>query len=130
MGHDTLCSDMWNNSYKIFTYVDSMGCTSCRLGLQQWKDLIDSCRIQQWKISFLFVVHSNNYAMFEEAIKYFEFDYPIIYDHNNKFEKINRFPVEPYRTFLLDKNNKVKLVGSPINNSKMWELYKRIITQQ
>jgi hypothetical protein len=35
----------------------------------------------------------------------------------------------PYRTFLLDKDNKVLLVGSPIKNPKMWALYEKIITQ-
>lgn len=33
--------------------------------------------------------------------------------------------LESYRTFLLDKNNKIQLVGSPVNNSKMWQLYKK-----
>ena len=30
---------------------------------------------------------------------------------------------------LLDENNKVQLIGKPIPDSKLWELYKKIITQ-
>ena len=128
MGKDTVCTDLWEKTFKIFTYVDSVGCTSCRLGLPKWKNLIDSCKIQKWDISFLFVVHSNDYEEFEDAVRYFEFDYPVIYDYANAFEKHNRFPPEPYRTFLLDKDNKVQLIGSPIENPNLWELYKRVIT--
>ena len=43
LGKDTLCSDLLNKPYKIFTYIDSIGCTSCQLGLSEWKELIDSC---------------------------------------------------------------------------------------
>jgi hypothetical protein len=129
MGCDALCGDMWNKPYKIFTYIDSVGCTGCRLGLSKWTDLMDSCNVRQWDVGFLFVVHSNNYDKLEGVIKSFEFDYPVIYDYHNDFEKLNCFPPEPYSTFLLDKNNKVQLVGSPIDNPKMWELYKSLIAR-
>jgi hypothetical protein len=33
-------------------------------------------------------------------------------------------------TFLLDENNKVVLVGSPIRNEMLWELYKELIQSQ
>ena len=32
-----------------------------------------------------------------------------------------------FNTFLLDKENRVVLVGSPANNDKLWELYKQQI---
>ena len=32
MGNDTAsCIDLYNDNYKILLYVDSLGCTSCRL---------------------------------------------------------------------------------------------------
>ena len=127
MGRDTLCVDLWNKPYKIFTYVDSIGCTSCQLGLPKWKELIDSCILQQMNVSFLFVVHSNDYEEFERALKIFEFSYPIIYDYKNDFEKLNHFPPAPFRTFLLGKDNKVEAIGTPVDNPALWELYKKII---
>ena len=123
-------ADLWSKSYKIFTYIDSVGCTSCQMGLNQWKELIDSCRDQLIDISFLFVVHSSNFTEFEDELLLYEFDYPIIYDYENTFERLNRFPSTPYRTFLLDKENKVILIGSPKNNRKLWNLYKQEITRQ
>lgn len=128
-GYDTACSHLWSKPYKIFTYIDSIGCTSCQLKLFEWKTLIDSCRLQQIDVGFIFAVHSSNYKQFTGEVRFNDFDHPIIYDDHNRFDKLNHFPPTPYRTFLLDKNNKVLLIGSPINNPEMWQLYKKIITQ-
>jgi hypothetical protein len=129
LGRDTASFFLWNKPYKIFTYIDSIGCTSCQLGLSEWKAFIDSCSQQQIDIGFIFAVHSSNYRQFTGEVRFNEFDYPIIYDYHNSFDKLNKFLPAPYRTFLLDKNNKVQLIGSPINNPTMWELYKKVITQ-
>lgn len=126
---DTLCSDIWNKPYKVFTYIDSIGCTSCKMGLLEWKAKILLCHQQKIDLDFIFAVHSSNFNRFEADVLINNFDFPIIYDYNNDFEKLNHFPPVPYRTFLLDKDNKVLLIGSPINNPKMWELYKKTITQ-
>ena len=128
MGRDTVCVDIWDKPFKIFTYVDSVGCTSCQLGLPKWKTLIDSCVLEKMNIGFIFVVHSSDYQDFERALDHFEFNYPVIYDHTNAFEKLNRFPTAPFRTFLLDKDNKVQVTGSPIDNPSLWLLYKKAIS--
>jgi len=36
-GRDTVCSYLWNKSHKVFTYIDSIGCSSCQLDLFVWK---------------------------------------------------------------------------------------------
>jgi hypothetical protein len=129
LGSDTVCSYLWDKKYKIFTYIDSIGCTSCQLGLSEWKILIDSCNRQQLDVGFIFAVHSSDFKIFSLEIQLRMFDYPIIYDYQNQFQNLNLFPPAPYRTFLLDKDNKVKLIGTPINNHKIWELYKKVIEQ-
>ena len=129
LDRDTICKHLLEKSFKIFVYIDSIGCTSCRLEVLDWKIIIDSCRQQQINVGFIFAVHSSDFKRFEYEIRVNEFDYPIIYDYHNQFDKLNRFPPAPYNTFLLDKDNKVCLVGSPINNPKMWELYKKEIIQ-
>ena len=129
LGRDTLCPGLWDQPYKVFTYIDSIGCTGCQLGLYDWKALIDSCSRQQINIGFIFVVHSSNFRQFTGDVRFEEFDYPIIYDYHNRFHKLNHFPPVPYRTFLLNKDNRVQVIGSPINNPKMWELYKTVITR-
>ena len=39
-GKDTIKHSGDNCDYKIVTYIDSIGCTSCKLQLQNWKDFI------------------------------------------------------------------------------------------
>ena len=51
----------------------------------------------------------------------------IILDSTNTFKKIN--PVIPLNnsslhTFLLDKNNRIVLIGNPLNGDAMWNLFK------
>ncbi|MDR0606212.1 MAG: hypothetical protein LBG80_18185 [Bacteroidales bacterium] len=128
LGQDTVCDDMWNKSFKVLTYIDSVECISCRLNLSQWKQFIDTCIAYQPSISFIFIVCSSDYEFFERALISSEFNYPIIYDKKNDFDKLNHFPPIPYRTFLLDADNRVKFIGSPINNPKIWTLYKKIFT--
>ncbi len=129
MGRDTVCLGIWEKPHKIFVYIDSIGCTSCRLGLSQWMEIIDSSRLVYPDLGFLFVVHSNNYRKFEQELRDAEFTYPIIYDYRNDFYKLNQFPPDPYRTFLLDRNNKILLIGSPVRNPKIWELYQRALIE-
>jgi len=127
LGRDTICSDFWNKPYKILTYVDSVGCSSCQIGLIYWKEIIKTFVRQQLDVSVLFVIHSSDYDRLDFDLTDDNFNYPVIYDHHNLFDKLNHFPPTPYRTFLLDKDNKVLLIGSPIDSSQMWELYMKTI---
>ncbi|MDR3093410.1 MAG: hypothetical protein LBU62_02055, partial [Bacteroidales bacterium] len=57
---------------------------------------------------------------------------PVYIDKESFFHKKNpNIPSdERMHTFLLDENNKVVLVGSPIRNEMLWELYKELIQSQ
>ena len=129
MGRDTSCFELWNKPFKIFTFIDSVGCTSCRLGLPQWKEVIESSIGQLLNVSFIFIINSSDYEMLEHFVIAHDFNYPLIYDYQNEFDRLNHFAQIPYRTFLLDKDNKVLLIGSPIDNPKMWELYLKVISR-
>jgi len=118
-----------SHRYNILVYVDSVGCTSCNLGLAEWKAYIDKSKLKAYNVGFLFVVQSNNYTKFEQKLKYEQFSYPIIYDPQGTFNKLNKFPKEnKYRTFLLDEKNKVVLIGSPIKSENMCKLYDEVIS--
>jgi hypothetical protein len=129
LGRDTVCSELWNKSYKILIYLDSVGCTSCQFKQYQWRQLINESMTENLDVSFVFIVHSSDFEMLENDLIGRNFNYPIIYDRYNKFDELNDFPPTPYATFLLDKNNKVLLVGTPVDNAKMWALYKKAIIE-
>jgi len=56
-GKDTLselCSEHFRKEYKILLYVDSTGCTNCKLRLFEWKQLIEETdSLSDNKLSFL-----------------------------------------------------------------------------
>ena len=37
LGRDTFCADLWEKPYKILTYIDSIGCSACQMGLLDWR---------------------------------------------------------------------------------------------
>ena len=37
MGEDTIIPHILDHKYKILTYIDTTGCTACRLKLFDWK---------------------------------------------------------------------------------------------
>ena len=55
-GKDTLpelCNELFQKEYKILMYVDSVGCSDCRLRLSDWQYLIEEAD-RQSRISALF----------------------------------------------------------------------------
>jgi len=55
MGIDTDCINITNLNYKILLYVDSLGCSSCRLKLSEWKQIIaEADSLFSGEVDFLF----------------------------------------------------------------------------
>jgi len=126
--HDTKRFQVLSHKFKILYYLDSLGCTTCRLKLSAWKSYIDSCKFRGYDVGFIFVVEVRKVEEFENKLFMHHFTYPIIYDPNGEFDKINKLPKEEkFRTFLLDARNRVILIGSPITNDKIRKLYSEIL---
>lgn len=116
--------------YKVLVYVDSVGCTSCKLQLPKWKELIahvDSAT--NGNVPFIFVFQSKDDRELRYMLKRDNFDRPICIDRNNRFDELNQFPQDiTFQTFLLDKDNKVKVIGNPVHNLAVRDLYLKQIT--
>lgn len=122
--NDTICPELFTSQYKILVYVDSTGCTPCKLRLFDWREMIREVLKINKNVSFLFYVNIKDYKIVEQNIKMNNFFYPIILDKKDKINQINHLSNNPQlHTFLLDRNNKVLLVGNPIENLKLRELY-------
>lgn len=119
-----------DSEYKIVAYVDSMGCTSCKLQLSGWKNYINSMdSIQPNKVQFLFFFFPKNGRDIYFTLRAEKFKYPICIDTLDVLNKLNHFPSDmQFQTFLLDKNNKVMAIGNPIQNPNIKELYQNIIS--
>ena len=122
---DTVDYRIPETEYKVLVYVDSIGCTSCKLQLPKWKEFItyvDS--VSGGQVPFLFFFQSKDNKELRYILKRDNFRLPVCVDSQNEFGKLNRFPSEQmFQTFLLDKDNRVKVIGNPIHNLSVKELY-------
>ena len=128
-GKDTVDFQFQNAEYKVVTYVDSVGCTGCKLQLPRWKELmteVDS--LTGGRVSFLFYFHPKDLKELRFLTRREGFTYPVCFDEKDDFNCLNHFPSESmFQTFLLDKESRVIALGNPIQNPKVKELYLNLI---
>ena len=131
-GCDTILAMVGKNrlSAKVLVYYNAEGCTPCKLKeLPLWHNL--KGELPDSLAEFLFVLNTANTTIQElnQTLAGFHFEHPVLLDTAGIFERSNpQMPDNPlFHTFLLDRDNRVVLVGSPIGNPKMWELYKSTI---
>ena len=127
---DTVAIDMYDPSHKVLVYVDSTGCTSCRLQLHEWKKFIaevDSAT--GGHVPFLFFLSPKSVKEARFITRRDDFTYPICVDMQNRLDSLNHFPKEEmFHTFLLDGENRVAVIGNPIHNRAVRELYMKALT--
>lgn len=116
--------------YKVLIYVDSVGCTSCKLQLPKWKELIaHTDSVTNGSIPFIFVFQSKDEKELRYILKRDNFDRPVCIDRDSRLDKLNKFPQDiTFQTFLLDRQNKVKVIGNPVHNLAIKDLYLKQIT--
>jgi hypothetical protein len=137
LGKDTMpvlqAKELFNSDYKILLYVDSTGCTSCKLNLYGWQQLIqeaESIFANKVKFLFFFQLKGNKKAIQELQflMQTEKLNYPVLIDYEYQLNQLNKFYTQvEFQCFLLDKNNKVIAIGNPTLNPEIWELYKRQI---
>lgn len=128
-GKDTVNYTIPQSKYKVLVYVDSTGCTSCKLKLEEWKKFIyltDS--LSHKNISFLFFFHPKSEKSMQSILQIKKLNIPICIDVNDKLNQLNEFSKDIiFQSFLLDENNKVLVVGNPIYSHPIKKLYIREI---
>ncbi|MCD7915804.1 MAG: DUF1573 domain-containing protein [Tannerellaceae bacterium] len=127
---DTVDYRIPESEYKILVFVDSLGCTSCKLQLEKWKTFISEINtIMNGEVPFLFFFQSNNYEELYYLFKRERFDHPVCIDSMNEMDRLNNFSYNPtFQTFLLNRANEVILVGNPIYSARMKDLYLKYLS--
>lgn len=128
-GRDTIEYSISRKKYKIVTYVDSLGCTDCKLRLREWKKFIKEVHsLTKDSVSFYFYFYPKNKKELIDIMLRDNFVYPVCLDENDDFNYLNKFPSDiVFQTFLLDRDDKVVAIGNPIHNSNIKDLYLKII---
>lgn len=122
------------NNIKLVSYFDATGCSSCKLkDLYTWRRLLaQGDSLPEWKsLQCLFIFNTSRMECPEQTLSAYRFNHRMLLDSLGCFEQANpELPADPlFHTFLLDRENRVVLVGSPIGNPRMWELYKTTIAR-
>lgn len=130
-GKDTIQTGIMNSKYSIITYVDSVGCTSCKLALSRWlKFIAELDTITKSSVPVHFFLNPSSKDDVVELFERNKFDYPVCFDENDSINILNNFPKDIFfQTFLLDEDNKVIVIGNPVLNPKIKDLYFNIISE-
>lgn len=109
--------------FKIVTRIKG-DCYPCLAQLKLWNSFINKI-LKERKILFNFYIVISDTLMYRKINeKELHFDYPVIFDLDDQFKKLNKLENnDVLQTFLLDQTNKVIVIGNPINNPKLEELY-------
>lgn len=109
----------------IVSFSNYAVCPSCDImKIEDWFTL--ATEIEDLNCSFVYIVNNK----IDRNIKA-----QVINDRNNVSimladdKLFNEFAnkIAPINTFLVDKNKKIVLVGNPVHNDKLWNLYKKAI---
>lgn len=133
MGCDMAAAEWLSVPYKLVVYMNSVQCDGCRLkDLLVWKHYmrqIDSMGVAD-SVRFVFVFYPKDTAVLAEKLALYDFNRPVWLDLDGDFERQNPLPESPaFHTFLLNREDRIRLIGSPVGNSKMWKLYRETIRE-
>ena len=122
---DTVPYRIPKTDYKVVVFVDSVGCISCKLQLPRWKEFmheVDS--LSDGNVPFVFFFQTKDVRELRYILRRDNFSHPVCIDTEDSFYKLNRFPGEMmFQTFLVDSENHVKVIGNPIHNLSVKDLY-------
>lgn len=106
---------------KIVTRIDGK-CLSCTKELLDWKDFMDTLDITNFDVRIY--LNIKDFELIRHYLERWRFEYPIVLDRDNRFELVNEIPRESeFQTFLLNEKNQIILVGNPLKNSELKQLY-------
>lgn len=117
--------DYFNQDFKIIIYIDG-NCSNCISELNSWNQLIEKNKLKIPLSKYIFIIGTQNIYMTELLMKKLDnfkgnywFDINDTFFNSNMLDSNNKHTY----TFLLDSANRVKLIGSPLNNPTLTKLY-------
>lgn len=110
-----------------FVHYFNADCSVCYYRLSNWNDFIKNNDLFN-QIDPLFI----GFGSFPESIIFelrkIGFEHPVYYDSLETLQSIYKFPDDAsFRTFLLNQENKIEMIGDPTINSKLVSVYKSIV---
>ena len=119
--------DLLSSEFKIIKFLDSTECAECRFSqLMTWDDYYIEHRESDYAI--LCVISESDFFEVKRLIDKFCFSFICLIDTDNSFKNLNlNLPTNSLLNTFLLRGNKVLLVGDPSKNSKINDLYIRML---
>lgn len=125
----TLALDsIMSKDIKAVSYLENFSCTDCALNkLVSRIEIINSI---DKDLGYLIIIRTTDVDELSKHIENKGISHPIMCYQTDAFKVENKLDVlTRNRTFLLDKDNRIVLVGEPFNNEVLLNLYKKAFTQ-
>lgn len=114
---------------KILVGITSQECNICQMHLPEWNVYIRKLNRRYGNIPLVFVI-AEEPGVAVGSVRSGHCPALVLSDPTHTFWRENELPASPvFNTFLLDGDNRVVLVGSPIGNPKLQDLYERTIAR-
>jgi hypothetical protein len=123
-----VCTAENTGNMKLVVYTDG-DCGACIVELAKWNDFIKINEALFNNVELNFIVYSDNFPFFEYNIEKTDISLPFIYDSTNQFIVENKLYETLLQTLLLDSDNSIVLIGSPIDHQAMQELYRKVLSE-
>lgn len=132
--HDVQSSTKFDSIIKFVVLYDSTECSSCRVSrLEQYNDISDLTDRYGVRVCpiIIFAPAAAQMSALRRELLLQKLLFPVYIDSDHTFERINPYiPVDlRLHAFLLDRDNEVVLIGDPINNPVLWDLYAKTINE-
>lgn len=118
--------DVMDKTIKIVSYLEDFYCTECTY--KKLLSQIEAINNLGPEIGYIVIVHTEKKKDLLRNLRAQRISLPIMYYDTDTFKIHNKLEVlASNRTFLLNQNNEIVLVGEPFNNRKLFELYNKTI---
>ena len=117
-----------DKQFKIVVYSDSSNCTACNIQFPAWKIKFRELSLVNNDVGLIFITNTDNISGTEAIANISRPSGLRLYDAQGVFKKNNHvFSHTDFHIFLVDRDNKVILIGNPLTNHRIFALYKEAI---
>lgn len=116
--------------YTILTFLDTTGCTRCKMKLDLWEKYLNGLdSVSEYNINFVMVVAPKDIKDLQQIVRESSFTRNVFVDEENTLNDRNHFPADILlSSFLLDSKNRVVIIGNPIYNPNIGDLYMSVLS--